>query len=189
VDPVTATLPVAPDSVHSGVPPLAGGAVGHALASVAVSAMEGGVNTSETEDELAAGGSASEPHAASVITNDAAQATSATEEGTREEFTVVTLQPHYAVFAGGPALRCQRWIHRIRQQGQGEFPVSIELASSMFGDIRVSAFLDDVPPMTPDAFAGDRVRGHHSSTGTLSARLPLGEEERSAPEKFVAVVG
>jgi hypothetical protein len=104
VDPVTATLPVAPDSVHSGVPSLAGAAVGHALASVAVSAMEGGVNTSETEDELAAGGFVSEPHAASVTMNDAAQATSATEEGTREEFTVVTLQPHYAVLAGDPAM-------------------------------------------------------------------------------------
>jgi hypothetical protein len=44
--------------------------------------MEGGVDTSETEDELAAGGSVSEPHAASAMTNDAAQATSATEEGT-----------------------------------------------------------------------------------------------------------
>jgi hypothetical protein len=102
VDPVTATLPVAPDSVHSGVPPLAGAAVGHELASVAVSAIEGGVNTSETEDELAAGGYVSEPHAASVITNDAAQATSAMEEATRGEFTVVTLQPHHALLADGP---------------------------------------------------------------------------------------
>ena len=104
VDPVTATLPVAPGSVHSGVPAVAGAAVGHALASVAVSAIEGGVNTSETGDELAAGGSVSEPHAASAITNDATQATSATEEGTREGFTVVTLQPRHAVLAGDPAM-------------------------------------------------------------------------------------
>jgi len=32
--------------------------------------------------------------------------------------------------------RCRRWVHRVRHQGQGECPVSIELASSMFGDAR-----------------------------------------------------
>ena len=42
----------------------------------------------------------SEPHAASVMVNDAAQATSATEEDTRGDFTAVTLQPHYAVVPG-----------------------------------------------------------------------------------------
>ena len=100
---VTATLPVAPDSVHSGVPAAAGIADGQVLASVAVCLMEGGVNTSAAEDELAAGGFVSEPHAASVRTNDAAQAMSATVIGTRDEFTVVTLQPHYAVLTGAPA--------------------------------------------------------------------------------------
>jgi hypothetical protein len=104
VDPVTATLPVAPDNVHSGVPALAGAAVGHVPASVAVCSMGGGVNTSETEDELAAGGFVSEPHAASARTSDAAQAMSATEEGTREEITAVTLQPHYAAMTGAPAM-------------------------------------------------------------------------------------
>ena len=101
VDPVTATLPVAPGSVHSGVPPFSGAAVGHALAAVAVSVTED-ATTSATEGVLADEGSVSEPHAASVMTNDAAQATSATEEDTREEFTVVTLQPHYAALAGSP---------------------------------------------------------------------------------------
>src|SRR5258708_3062399 len=97
-------LPVVPDSVHSGVPTFAGSPIGPGLASVDVSTSEGGVKTSDTEDVedvLAAGGFVSEPHAVSVITNDAAQATSATEEGTREEFTVVTLQMHYAA--------CARW--------------------------------------------------------------------------------
>jgi hypothetical protein len=42
---------------------------------------------------LADGVLVSEPHAASVRTIDAAQAASATVEGTREEFTVATLQP------------------------------------------------------------------------------------------------
>ena len=46
--------------------------------------------------------SESEPHAASVMVNDAAQATSATEEDTREEITAVTLQPHYAVVPRSP---------------------------------------------------------------------------------------
>ncbi|SHX79712.1 Uncharacterised protein [Mycobacteroides abscessus subsp. abscessus] len=32
VDPMTATLPVVPASVHSGVPPACGAAVGHPLA-------------------------------------------------------------------------------------------------------------------------------------------------------------
>jgi hypothetical protein len=104
VDPVTATLPVAPASVHSGAPPLVGAAVGHVLASVAVSAMEGGVDTTEVEDELAAGGFVSEPHAASVMTSDAAQAMSATEERTRGQFIVVTLQRYHAALGDGPSM-------------------------------------------------------------------------------------
>ncbi len=43
----------------------------------------------------------SEPHAASVRANDAAQATTATEEGTREEFMLVTLQPDDADLVRG----------------------------------------------------------------------------------------
>lgn len=66
--------------------------------------MEGGVNRSETGDELAGEASVSEPHAASVRTKDAAQATSATEEDTREEFTAVTLQPYYAAVASSPVM-------------------------------------------------------------------------------------
>ena len=100
--PVTATLPVLPGSVHSAVPPLFGAAGGHGLGSVAVSVLEGGENTSEEAEDVVVDDdvSESEPHAASVMVNDAAQATSATEEDTREEFTVVTLQLHYAVLAG-----------------------------------------------------------------------------------------
>jgi hypothetical protein len=47
----------------------------------------------DPEDVLADGVFLSELHAASVMTADAAQTMSATEEYTREEFTVVTLHP------------------------------------------------------------------------------------------------
>ena len=103
VAPVTPTLPVAPGRVQSAVPPFSGAPVGHAPAAGAVSVTEG-VTASATEGALADEVSVSEPHAASVMTSDAAQATSATEGDTREQFTVVTLPPHYAVLAGSPAL-------------------------------------------------------------------------------------
>src|SRR5690349_6603612 len=94
VDPVTATLPVAPACIHSGAASPGGAAVGHALASVAVSMIEGSVITSATEDddEVDADGWESEPHAAMVRANAAAPVTNATEEGQREKFTVDTLQ-------------------------------------------------------------------------------------------------
>jgi hypothetical protein len=95
VDPVTETLPVAPGNVHSGVPPVAGAAVGHVLAAAAVTGAEGGSRSAIADalvDELVADVSVSELQAASVMTNDAAQVTIATEEGTRIEFTVVTVQ-------------------------------------------------------------------------------------------------
>jgi hypothetical protein len=44
------------------------------------------------------------PDAASVRTNDAAQAATAMEEYTREEFTGVTLQPAIGILAGSPAV-------------------------------------------------------------------------------------
>ena len=82
VDPVTATLPVAPGSVHSGVPPLAGAAVGHVLAAagagvsvgVWVSVTENGSAGVVAEVELVdeAAESESEPHAASDATSNAA---------------------------------------------------------------------------------------------------------------------
>lgn len=71
VEPVTATLPVAPVKVHSGVPALVGAAAGHAPAAVAVSLAEQPAN----------------------VTTTAALARSAREELIRERFTVVTLQP------------------------------------------------------------------------------------------------
>jgi hypothetical protein len=43
-----------------------------------------------------------ELHAASVMTADAAQATSATEVFIRKEFTIVTLHPHHAILASSP---------------------------------------------------------------------------------------
>jgi hypothetical protein len=78
VDPVTAMLPVVPASVQSGDPPFCGAAVGHEPAAVAL------------------------PDAASVRTNAATQAASATDEHTREDFTAVTLQPRIASLTGSP---------------------------------------------------------------------------------------
>jgi hypothetical protein len=49
---------------------------------------------------LADGLPALEPHAASVMAIEAAQAANATERDTREEFTAVTLQPHRRVNGG-----------------------------------------------------------------------------------------
>lgn len=99
VEPVTATLPVAPVSVHSGVPPLPGAAVGQVLFAVAGS-VEAGLTASVKagaldgpEDVPADGVVLSGLHAAKVMTADAAQTTRATEEYPREEFTVVTLHP------------------------------------------------------------------------------------------------
>ncbi|GLE58055.1 hypothetical protein NJBCHELONAE_33650 [Mycobacteroides chelonae] len=78
VEPEMATFPVLPASVHSGVPLFCGAAVGHPLVVAGGSAGA----------DLA---SVSEPHATSVTTNEAAQAASATDGYTREEFTVATL--------------------------------------------------------------------------------------------------
>lgn len=101
VDPVTATLPVVPGNVHSGVPPAAGAAVGQAPAAVCV--MGDSVTwAADGDGVLVDAVVASEPHAASVTTSDAAQATSPMEEDIREKFTVVTLQPHHPGFAGSP---------------------------------------------------------------------------------------
>jgi hypothetical protein len=105
VEPVTATLPVAPVSVHSGVPPSPGDAEGQVLSAVAGS-VEPGVTASVTagvladpEDVLADGVVLSGLHAVSVMRADATQTTSATEEYTRKKFTVVTLHPSHAILA------------------------------------------------------------------------------------------
>ena len=105
VEPVTATLPVAPVSVHSGATPLPGAAVGQVLFAVAGSG-EAGLTASvkagvlaDPEDVLADGVVLSELHAANVMTADAAQTTRAKEEYIREEFTVVTLHPRPATTA------------------------------------------------------------------------------------------
>ncbi|EPQ47442.1 hypothetical protein MPS_5437 [Mycobacterium pseudoshottsii JCM 15466] len=49
MDPVTATLPVAPLSVHSGVVPLDGAAVGHEAAAVAVPDAASGTPIAATQ--------------------------------------------------------------------------------------------------------------------------------------------
>lgn len=69
--------------------PLAGAAVGQALAAAGVS-----VETSSAADEDVADAafSLSDPQAASDMVNAAAQAASATGEDTREKFTAATLQ-------------------------------------------------------------------------------------------------
>jgi hypothetical protein len=103
VEPVTATLPVAPGSVHSGVPLSGGGAVGQVLAAAGgggaaglwVWVTENGSATAVEDvvaDEAAESESESEPQAASVVTSNAPLAARTTEEDTREKFTVVTLQ-------------------------------------------------------------------------------------------------
>lgn len=99
VDPVTETLPVVPVSVHSGVPPPPGAAVGQVLSVVAgpgAGGVAGSAITDELadpEDVLADGADLWELHPASMTTADAPQAASATEGYTRKKFTVVTLQP------------------------------------------------------------------------------------------------
>ncbi len=94
VDPVTATLPVVPGSVHSGAPAFCGAAVGHESAAVGGAAVDvatgatkglpGGVD----EDEVDAVG-VSDPQAATSRTKDAAQAASTADEHVREAVTVV----------------------------------------------------------------------------------------------------
>jgi hypothetical protein len=98
VEPVTPMLPVAPLRVHSGAPPSPGAWVGQ-LSAVAgwgeagdTASVKAGALV-EAEDVLGDEAGLSELHAASVMTADAAQTTSPTEEYVREEFTVVTLQP------------------------------------------------------------------------------------------------
>jgi hypothetical protein len=86
------------------VPLFSGTVVGHVLLAAAVSVTDD-ATASATEGVLADEVSVSEPHAVSVKTSDAAaQVTSATVEDTREEFTVVTLQPPRAVLIANPAM-------------------------------------------------------------------------------------
>jgi hypothetical protein len=99
VEPVIPTLPVAPLSVHSGVPPSPGAWVGQLLSAVAgwgepgdTASVKAGALV-EAEEVLGDEAGLSELHAASVMTADAAQTTSPTEEYVRKEFTVVTLHP------------------------------------------------------------------------------------------------
>jgi hypothetical protein len=96
VEPVTATLPVAPLSVQSGVPLSPGAWVGQLLSAVAGGGDAGDmawVKAGAVEDVSFDDAGLSELHAASVMTADAAQTTMPTEEYVREKFTVVTLQP------------------------------------------------------------------------------------------------
>ncbi|BBY16098.1 hypothetical protein MLIT_16900 [Mycolicibacterium litorale] len=82
VDPVTATLPVAPGSVHSGVPALCGAAVGHVAGAATVSVFEDGSTSSAQDalvgDVLVAELSESLPQPARVMRSAAAQPARAT---------------------------------------------------------------------------------------------------------------
>ena len=104
VEPVTATLPVAPSSVHSGVPPV-GATVGQVVAAADgggaagtwLWVTENGSAADVLVDDVPADEvSVSEPHAASVVTSAAAMPASATVEDRRGDFTVATLQPYCA---------------------------------------------------------------------------------------------
>ena len=101
VEPVTATLPVAPVNDHSGVPPSPGAAVGQVLSAVA-GTVGLGVTASEVTGVLGDVVVLSELHAASVMTADAAQATSVTEGYKREKFTLVTLHTRRATPSFSP---------------------------------------------------------------------------------------
>ena len=80
VDPLTATLPVVPARVHSGVVPAGGIAVGHGLA--------GAVTDDDTlSTELSDDVVVFEPHAASIMVSDAAQTAMAMGFVARDEFT------------------------------------------------------------------------------------------------------
>ncbi|MUM35155.1 hypothetical protein FZI93_27645 [Mycobacterium sp. CBMA361] len=101
VEPVTATLPVAPFSVHSGVPPLGASVVGQvrsaavAVAALSMGVTEEGVVVTSGACVVVAAGLVSDPHPVRVTASDAAAAARATEEETREKFTVVTLPGHH----------------------------------------------------------------------------------------------
>jgi hypothetical protein len=70
------------------VPPAAGAADGHDAVAGAATAVE--ELAAEVDEPGSA--SASEPHAASIMTSGVAHATNATERDPRVEFTVATLQ-------------------------------------------------------------------------------------------------
>ena len=88
VDPVTATLPVVPGTVHSGTAPFPGAAVGHVLAagvgSEVATWLTEGVLADEADDDVV-----SDPHPARVRATEAAQAASTADEVIRQEFTVL----------------------------------------------------------------------------------------------------
>ena len=84
VDPLTATLPVAPGRVHSGVAPLSGSAIGQGLAGAAVSETDEDTLSTLPADDV----SLLDPHAVSMMASEAAQAARATGAEMRDEFTI-----------------------------------------------------------------------------------------------------
>ena len=94
VDPLTATLPVAPASVHSGVAPLCGMAIGHRLGGPAVSVTEDDTLSTVLLAEV----SVLEPHAASDIVA-TAHAAIATEVYARGKFTVCNATASASTYA------------------------------------------------------------------------------------------
>lgn len=111
VEPVTATLPVAPGRVHSGAPVPSGAAVGQLLPAVAGSAgfgvdaslMGGALN--DAGDVLAVGLFVPELQAESVTTADAAHSDSATREYIPKLFTPSRYIPPRAIRAISPRCR------------------------------------------------------------------------------------
>jgi hypothetical protein len=103
VDPVTATLPVVPETVHSGAPAFCGAAVGQVLAAGVGAVVEvASLATEEVLVDEVDGEVVLDPQAASIRTNDPAQAAMAATEDMREEFTVAHATRHQSPQAGRP---------------------------------------------------------------------------------------
>jgi hypothetical protein len=102
VDPVTATLPVVPGSVHSGVATLAGAAVGHWLSAPGTEVeTRSGVEVDDTGDDAGDDVFEPEPHAASVTTSAAADAVNAIQAELRDVFTPPTLSRYESFLGSG----------------------------------------------------------------------------------------
>jgi hypothetical protein len=91
VDPVTATLPLLPDNVHSGAASLAGAAVGQAPPAAGVTGED--ITSADVPSDGLEEVSVVELQALRPRASDAAKAVNATDEYTRGNFTNTTLQP------------------------------------------------------------------------------------------------
>jgi hypothetical protein len=103
VDPVTATLPLLPDNVHSAAASLAGAAVGQAPPAAGVTGED--ITSADVPSEVVDEVSVVELQALRPRTSDAAQAAKATEDDMREEFTTITLHPGRLYSVARPSTR------------------------------------------------------------------------------------